>query len=158
MGQEYEFDLTFSLPDALENPEIYVEALGERCDDALIGIGQKGRISLSFIRQSDTDLNAVTSAIADVMRAIPGAKLIEMIPGLNVTMRIIPDVVIPGSSLDEFLSEEGILEEAEGAAKAKVVEWKASHSFKFNHTIFDLYYNGRGCEFWEAWILATQPQ
>ena len=126
MGQEYEFDLTFSLPDALENPEIYVEALGERCDDALIGIGQKGRICLSFTRQSNTDLNAVTSAIVDVMRAIPGAKLIEMIPGLNVSFEVIPDVVILGSDLDDFLREEGILEESEIAAKAKVEEWLAN--------------------------------
>jgi hypothetical protein len=59
-----------------------------------------------------------------------------------------------GSSFDEFLEEEGILEAAEIAAKAKVKEWKNSHSF--NYPIFDLYYNGRGCEFWEAWILATQ--
>ena len=121
--KEYEFKLVFDLPDSEDDPNKYVEALGENCTDALVGVGQKGKIALDFVRKADTDLSAVTSAGADVMRAIPGAKLIEMIPGLNVTMRIIPDICITGTAFDQFLEDEHFLEEAEITAKQKVEEW-----------------------------------
>jgi len=46
--KEYKFTLKFSLQD---NPDAYIEKLGiEGCDDALIGIGQSGRIALNFTR------------------------------------------------------------------------------------------------------------
>lgn len=79
----YEFTLKFSLPNSQENPGKYVEQLGAvGCDDALIGIGQQGRISLNFIRESSSADEAISSAIDDVKRAIPAAKLIEATPDL----------------------------------------------------------------------------
>ncbi len=48
----YEFQLKFKLPDTSNNPEELVEQHAEAgCDDALIGIGQKGRIALNLIEK-----------------------------------------------------------------------------------------------------------
>lgn len=81
--KDYEFTLKFSLPNDNTNPEGFVDKLGEHgCDDALIGIGQTGRISLSFTREAASARNALLSAIRDVRKAIPGASLIEATPDL----------------------------------------------------------------------------
>lgn len=81
--KEYEFTLKFSLQDTSADPETYIEALGEAgCTDALIGIGVNGRIALDFIREAKTAFEAIFSAIEDVRRAIPGAKLVEATPDL----------------------------------------------------------------------------
>ncbi len=50
------------------------------CDDALVGVGQPGRIALDFTREARSASEAVLSAIKDVQRAIPGARLIEAGP------------------------------------------------------------------------------
>ncbi|WP_428356309.1 DNA-binding protein [Methyloprofundus sp.] len=79
--QEYEFTLKFKFPDASITPDSYVDHLGAGgCDDALIGVGQQGRIALNFNRQAESALNAVCSAIEDVKRVIPDAVLIEATP------------------------------------------------------------------------------
>ncbi len=81
--KEYEFTLKFSLQDASTHPKVYVEQLGaEGCDDALIGIGQNGRIALNFAREANSAFKAISSAILDVKRIIPDAKLIEATPDL----------------------------------------------------------------------------
>jgi hypothetical protein len=77
----YEFALKFRLATAETRPEECVERLGdEGCDDALIGIGQNGRVALNFTREADSAHDAVLSAIAAVRRAIPNATLIEAAP------------------------------------------------------------------------------
>ena len=79
--KEYEFTLKFGLKETAENPEVYIEKLGaEGCDDALIGIGQNGRVALNFTRASSSAYDAVYSALRDVKRAIPDASLIEATP------------------------------------------------------------------------------
>ena len=81
--KEFEFTLKFSLPDVSINPNSYIERLGEcGCDDALIGVGQSGRIALHFNRKADNARSAVFSAIRDVRTAIPEARLIEATPDL----------------------------------------------------------------------------
>ena len=78
---KYEFVLKFKLPDPESDPENTLEALGKSgCDDALVGIGQIGRISLEFIREAESVEDAIYSAITDVHRAIEGATLIEASP------------------------------------------------------------------------------
>jgi hypothetical protein len=78
---EYEFSLKFRLPDGDADPERFVDALSEAgCDDATIGIGQKGRIALAFVREARSAFKAVVSAVRAVHRAIPGAELIEASP------------------------------------------------------------------------------
>lgn len=75
---EYRFTLKFAVKSsALEIDEL-IEALGAQgCTDALAGIGQPGIIGLDFCRQASSDIDAVKSALADVMRAVPDAQLVE---------------------------------------------------------------------------------
>jgi predicted DNA-binding transcriptional regulator AlpA len=80
---EYDFTLKFSLPDLNGSPAAYVDALiAAGCGDALIGIGQQGRIAFNFMREAGSAMDAVQSAIKDIRRVIPGAKLIEATPDL----------------------------------------------------------------------------
>jgi hypothetical protein len=91
--KEYDFTLKFSLQNDRSDPDFYVEKLYTGgCDDALIGVGNKGYISLNFIRESLSSYEAVASAIADVKKVIPSAKLIESTPdfvGLTDVAKII---------------------------------------------------------------------
>lgn len=78
-------EYTFTLKYQLDEPDIDVDALVERlgeagCDDALVGIGQPGRIALEFTREAKSAKAAVRSALADVKRAVPSAKLVEAAP------------------------------------------------------------------------------
>lgn len=78
---EFEFTLKFTL--ATDSPSVdeLVERLGaEGCNDALVGIGQSGRIALEFTREADSAKQAIFSALADVKRAIPAAKILEVTP------------------------------------------------------------------------------
>ncbi|MEW8308250.1 MAG: DNA-binding protein [gamma proteobacterium symbiont of Ctena orbiculata] len=72
----YKFTLTFALPSDRDNPEAFVDALFEAgCDDAIVGTGVKGGISLDFTREADSVEKAIASAVENVKTAIPGAKL-----------------------------------------------------------------------------------
>lgn len=79
---EYEFELRFNLPaNVSADIDELVERLGEAgCDDALIGVGQPGRIALKFARQARSAKSAIISALEDVKSVIPSAKLIEVGP------------------------------------------------------------------------------
>jgi hypothetical protein len=78
---EYDFTLKFKLAAGDCDADKLMERLGEAgCDDALVGIGQPGRIALNFTRKADTAQRAVVSALADVKKAIPKAKLLEVGP------------------------------------------------------------------------------
>lgn len=80
---EYDFVLKFKLAEGSADTNDLVERLGEAgCDDAVVGIGQPGRIALSFMREADSAQQAVISALEDVKRAIPDAELIEASPDL----------------------------------------------------------------------------
>ena len=79
--KEYEFTLKFALKDTDYDPAEYVEHLANTgCDDALIGVGAKGRIGLQFNRKSKNAAQAIISAITDVKQAIPNAVLLEASP------------------------------------------------------------------------------
>lgn len=81
MMSEYDFTLKFRLPDSAGDPAQFIDALAEAgCDDATVGIGQRGRIALAFVREADTAVQAVASAVRAVVQAIPGAELIEAAP------------------------------------------------------------------------------
>ena len=91
---DYEFTLRFQLQDENDNPENYLDLLFEAgCDDALVGVGSLGAgslgsISLNFTREASTASKAVTSAIQNVLSAIPSAILIELAPDLMNTTEI----------------------------------------------------------------------
>lgn len=78
---DYEFTLKFNLPDPGADPDQCVAALAAAgCDDALVGVGQSGRIALNFTRSARTAFEAISSALRDVRKAIPKAVLIEAAP------------------------------------------------------------------------------
>ncbi|KQZ26901.1 AlpA family transcriptional regulator [Duganella sp. Root1480D1] len=80
---EFTFKLKYQLTSDDSNHDELIERLGEAgCDDALIGIGQPGRVALEFTREAESAFAALISALADVKRAVPAAKLIEVGPDL----------------------------------------------------------------------------
>ncbi|KGC11029.1 putative dNA-binding protein [Burkholderia gladioli] len=90
---EYTFTLKYQLADDDRDPDALVERLGEAgCDDALVGIGQPGRLALEFTREAANADEAVRSALADVRRAAPSARLIEVTPDL-VGLTDVADIV-----------------------------------------------------------------
>lgn len=75
---EYTFTLKYQLRDGDQSVDDVLERLGATgCDDALVGIGQVGHLSLDFTREATSAEAALVSALADVKRAVPSAKLIE---------------------------------------------------------------------------------
>lgn len=79
--KDYDFTLKFNLQDPQNDPSDYIERLyAGGCDDALIGVGKKGYISLNFIREASSAYEAISSAITDVKTVIPSATLIEATP------------------------------------------------------------------------------
>ncbi len=80
---EYDFTLKFNIPDDLVISNDYLGILAtEGCDDALVGLGNQGKIALNFIREAASAKAAVFTAIQDVKRAIPQAVLTEVSPDL----------------------------------------------------------------------------
>lgn len=78
---EFTFTLKYQLQ--ASDTDVLVERLAEEgCDDALVGVGKSGRLSLEFAREAGSIKEAVESALADVRRAVPDAKLIEAMPDL----------------------------------------------------------------------------
>lgn len=76
---EYDFTLRLGIPP--NSGKELVDRLGASgCTDALVGIGRPGRVALSFTREAESALAAITSAIDDAMQAIPGASLLELAP------------------------------------------------------------------------------
>ncbi|KHD09290.1 DNA-binding protein [Candidatus Thiomargarita nelsonii] len=81
--REFEFTLKFALTDTSKDASCYVELLGEAgCNDALVGIGQKGRIAFAFCREAESAYQAVLSAIKNIKSVIPDAELIEATPDM----------------------------------------------------------------------------
>ena len=78
---EYTFTLKYRLLPADQNVDDLIGRLGaEGCDDALVGVGQPGRMALEFTREADSARDALQSALADMKRAMPTAQLFEAAP------------------------------------------------------------------------------
>jgi len=74
---EYTFTLKYELRDGNDLVDDVVERLGVTgCDDALVGIGRVGRLSLEFAREATSAEAALLSALSDVKRAVPSSMLI----------------------------------------------------------------------------------
>jgi hypothetical protein len=81
--RQYGFALRFVTPSIEVISDELIEQLGDAgCDDALIGVGNRGRIALEFARNSDSAHEAIVSAIRDVRRVLPDAELIEVTPDM----------------------------------------------------------------------------
>ena len=90
---EYIFTLKYQLADSDSDLDALVERLGAAgCDDALVGVGQPGRLALEFSREAGSAAEAVRTALVDVKKAIPSARLIEASPDL-VGLTDVADVV-----------------------------------------------------------------
>ena len=78
---EYDFSLKFNLNNSPADPDDFIERLyASGCDDALIGVGNKEYVALNFIREGSSAYEAISTAINDVKRVVPGATLIEAAP------------------------------------------------------------------------------
>lgn len=76
---EYQFELTFKLPQG-EEPDQYFAELENTCSDAVIGTGQTGYMAFDFTRESSTAYDAIVSAVVDVKKVIPKVSLTEATP------------------------------------------------------------------------------
>lgn len=81
--KEYEFELKYALQDTKVDLDECAGALySNGCDDALIGTGQAGKIAIRFNREAENAFEAVKSAMLDVKKCLPEARLIESNPDL----------------------------------------------------------------------------
>ncbi|KIY39962.1 DNA-binding protein [Pseudomonas sp. 10-1B] len=79
---EYEYTLKYQLNEH-EDTDSLLERLAEAgCDDAVVGLGQPGRLALAFIREASSAKEAIESALDDVRKAVPRARLVEATPDL----------------------------------------------------------------------------
>ena len=90
---DYIFTLKSQLAQCDSDPDVLVERLyAEGCDDALVGVGLPGRLALEFTREAETAEAALLSALMDVKRIIPDARLVEVAPDF-VGLTDIADIV-----------------------------------------------------------------
>lgn len=80
--REYELTLKFAIPEALDASALEERLFEAGCDDALLGTGHRGRVALAFARAATSAAEALDSAMRDVQRALPQARLIEAEPDL----------------------------------------------------------------------------
>lgn len=90
---DYIFTLKYQLAQCDCDPDELVERLyASGCDDALVGVGLPGRLALEFTREAATAEKALLSALMDVKRIIPDARLVEVAPDF-VGLTDIADIV-----------------------------------------------------------------
>ena len=77
---ECTFTLTYQLQSGDNDMDAIMDRLAESgCDDALVGVGQPGRLALEFVREAHSAHDAIEGATEDVRRAVPNARLIEAV-------------------------------------------------------------------------------
>ena len=79
---DFEFKLTYKLPSEPDIEQVIDKLGAAGCTDALVGLGVDGQVALEFVREASTAEDALQSALEDVKRALPGAKLVEARPDL----------------------------------------------------------------------------
>jgi predicted DNA-binding transcriptional regulator AlpA len=90
---DYIFTLKYQLAQGDCDPDALVERLyAAGCDDALVGVGLPGRLALEFTREAATAEAALLSALMDIKRIIPDARLVEVAPDF-VGLTDIADIV-----------------------------------------------------------------
>ena len=81
---EYTFTLNYQIAPNADTDEL-LERLGVAgCNDALVGVGRPGHLTLEFSREADTAEQAARTALAEVGQAVPSARLIEASPVLEI--------------------------------------------------------------------------
>ena len=90
---QYEFKLSFKIAASEgDHDQIMMKLADADCTDALVGLGVGGHVSLEFIREANSALEAMLQAIEDVRQALPSAQLIEACPDL-VGLTDVADIV-----------------------------------------------------------------
>lgn len=80
---DYIFTLKYQLNPGENDMDALLGRLAEAgCDDAIIGIGQPGRIALEFTREAESAEDAILSALENVRSVLPEATLIEASPDM----------------------------------------------------------------------------
>ncbi|MGD0960426.1 MAG: DNA-binding protein [Methylomonas sp.] len=78
---KYDFTLKFDISGIKDAQDTIAGALyGNGCDDAVIDIGKAGQIALNFERNAASATEAISSALNDVKKTLPDARLIEATP------------------------------------------------------------------------------
>lgn len=77
---EYEFKLTYKVPENADADGVMNRLAEVGCTDALVGFGVAGLVGLEFIREAASAEAAILSAVDDVKRALPEARLVEAGP------------------------------------------------------------------------------
>lgn len=78
---DYEFTLKYQLSEDDCDVDDLVERLGASgCNDALVGIGQPHQLGFKFTREAASAKEALKSALSDIRKIVPSAKLIEAGP------------------------------------------------------------------------------
>lgn len=72
----HQFTLTLRLPPSSDDPMLWLDALAAAgCDDATIGLDAAGCLALCFTREGRSRFAAITLAVREVTRAIPGSQI-----------------------------------------------------------------------------------
>lgn len=75
--KDFTFTLKYKLPTSQTSTDELVDKLyANGCDDALIGTGLPGQITLDFIREAENASSAIQSANQDVLKTAPQAQLV----------------------------------------------------------------------------------
>ena len=75
---QFQFTLRFDVGSEILGSDTLIERLAVAgCDDAVVGLGCVGRVALSFAREAPTRGHAIESALNDVRKALPRAKLLQ---------------------------------------------------------------------------------
>lgn len=78
----HDFTLVYALnPELDSQDEVLRRLAGSDCADATVGWGRPGHVALAFSREArDRDV-AVTLAVAQMARVLPGAELVRVDAG-----------------------------------------------------------------------------
>ena len=143
--EEYQFTLRYQLSAQNNDHDVLIELLLENgCDDSLIGCGIPGRLALKFSRDADSAAQALLSALQDVKRAIPDARLIEVVPDL-VGLSDIADIVgVSRQNMRKLMLSHGAsfpLAVHEGSTSvwhlAEVLDWLESRGYDLEPRVLE---------------------
>jgi len=143
--KEYEFTLKLKLAEPESQPEKHLNALAEAgCTDALIGIGQAGKIALNFIREAPSAYEAISSALAEIRTAIPDSELVEASPDFVGLTDLAEILGFSRQNMRQLVLRNGTFPAPihEGKAAiwhlAKVLNWLKQHKpYSLNETLLE---------------------
>ncbi len=141
--KEFDFTLVFQLAQSHNNPEDYLDLLYEAgCDDALLGLGKEGYISLNFIRESNSAFTAIKSAIDDVKSVIKSAKLIQVEPDLVGEQDLVNIMEYSRQNIQKIVNKSSFPNPVYKGSQniwhlAIVLEWLVTNNYEVNQELLE---------------------